>query len=69
MFVLAYNLHWPLSDLRQMATRERRWYIKRLTQQLDYEKDQMKKAGKKTSSTQFGGSPVGSIPRSPPTRE
>ena len=69
MFILAYNLHWPISELRVMPTRERKWFMKRLTEQINYEKEQTKKAGKKTSSTQFGGTPVGSIPRSPPTHE
>jgi hypothetical protein len=69
MFVLGYHLHWPLSELRIMATRERKWYMERLTQQIKHENEQTKKAGKKTSGTQFGGKPVGNIPRPPPTRE
>ncbi len=69
MFILAYNLHWPLSEMREMPTRERRWYIKRLTEQIEYEKEQINKTKTKSSTGQFSGKSVGMIPRSPPTQE
>jgi len=51
-----------------MPTRERKWYMDRLKEQMKYEKEEMQKT-RKTSTGQFSGKPVGKIPRPPPTQE